>query len=78
MIEMKELLEQLASQVANEFKLDKDAILDRNENIFYFVNKDMIIEVDRKTHLSKCLYSGSTRLPSLLESIINIKDYLSY
>lgn len=78
MMETRELLEQLATQIANEFKLDKDAILNRNENIFYFINKDMIIEVDRKTHLSKCLYSGSTRLPSLLESIINIKNYLGY
>ena len=73
---MKQLLEQLAAKVAEEFNLDKDAILDKNENIFYFINNDSIIEVERKTHLFKCLYSGNQKVAKLLDSIKTIREYL--
>lgn len=73
---MKEFLEQLAEKIANEFHLDKDAILNKSEKIFYFINNDQIIEVEKETHLSKCIYNGDPKLSTLLESIINIKNYL--
>ena len=72
---MKEFLEKVATQIATEFHLDKDAILGINENIFYFINNNEIIEVERKTHLSKCIYNG-TKVSKLLESFNTLKDYL--
>lgn len=69
-------MEKIAEQIAKEFNLDKDAILDKNENIFYLINDDSIIEVDRKTHLSKCLYNGNKKVAKLLDSIKTIREYL--
>ena len=69
-------MDSIAEQIAKEFNLDKDAILDKNENIFYFINNDSIIEVDRKTHLSRCLHNGNRKVTKLVEAVQILKDYL--
>jgi len=53
---MYELIEELAEKIAIKYSfLDKDALLGKNPNIMYLDIKSGLLEIDRKTHISKCI-----------------------
>lgn len=65
---MKELIEQLAEKLAEKYNLDSKALLGKNEDIMYIdLGKDLV-EMNRHTHLSKCLSSDS-KIVSVFKSI---------
>ena len=48
-------IELIAEEVSKKYSLDKDSLLNRSDKIFYFINNTELIEVERETHLSKCI-----------------------
>lgn len=53
---MYELIEELAEKIASKHFLNKEALLNKNQDIMYLeVSGDSLLEVDRHTHLSKCI-----------------------
>jgi len=68
-------LKEIAEKIAKENNLNVDALLDENEKIFYFLNNDSVIEVERKTHLSRCI-KVSNNTYKLIEALQILNKYL--
>lgn len=59
---MYKLVEQLAEQLAKKYFLDKDALLNKSSNIMYINLGNGLVEVDKKTHLSKCISTEKEKI----------------
>ena len=52
---MERSIELIAKDVAKRYSLNEDALLGRSDKIFYFNTGKELIEVERKSYLSKCI-----------------------
>lgn len=52
---MKELISQVAEELAKKYSLDKRALLNQNPDIMYINTGNELIELEKLTHLSKVI-----------------------
>lgn len=70
---MKNLLQSIAYIVANKYNLNVDALLDTNQRFYYVITSFGLLEVDRNTHISKCISSDS-KIIAAVEAIKTLQD----
>jgi hypothetical protein len=70
-----DLLQQLAEKIAKENNLDASALLGKNDKIFYLLINESIVEVERSTHISKCI-TVSYDIYKLIEALQTLNNYL--
>lgn len=70
-----DLLQQLAEKIAKENNLDASALLGKNDKIFYLLINESIVELERSTHISKCI-TIPYDIYKLIEALQTLNNYL--